>query len=190
MTSSVLCCFVVITALLASTCSSTADVQQDRKQFHVDAKYRVPAICELIALAGSETSDKVKIAKPEMEMSYDDSAKEKRKWGENTMSTWGKRAGAVSTSGPGLPNIDDVDVVIALCEYLRRRAAGDPTADRFRRGWGDNSMTSWGKRGWGDKDMQAWGKRQWGENSMSVWGKRWAGEQGDDKRKWGENTVG
>lgn len=62
--------------------------------------------------------------------------------------------------------------------------------DREGRKWGDgNPPNAWGKRP-GDLD-EGREKRKWGENTMGVWGKR--GKEVDydvEKRKWGENTMG
>lgn len=136
-----------------------------------------------------------------------DGSAAKRKWGEKTMLTWGKRSQESSQSKK-----------LRCIESLA--AAMSP---RDRRRWGEKTMSAWGKRtplAGGDPAINAeceqfaaealdevMNKRKWGENTMQVWGKRLspaaeAGNGGlgsdsddeeiqasDDKRKWGENSM-
>ena len=103
----------------------------------------------------------------------DNDVAEKREWGENTMTAWGKRDA-----------VGDAVTVCAMLKHGRRfrdessmPAASGNRIDRRTR-WvenvwkpvaGDDQAT---KRSWGENSMDAWGKREWGENNMDSWGKR------------------
>lgn len=114
----------------------------------------------------------------------------KRKWGDNTMTSWGKR--------------DVVGSLYALsvCESLERnrRLRDEKSMPAWEKrndhvetegtGWSVNDLKVADKRShvpdvdvggndeeatkrkWGENSMATWGKRKWGENSMGSWGKR------------------
>jgi hypothetical protein len=126
-----------------------------------------------------------------MEKIPSEMAGDKRRWGDNSMSVWGKRA---STQIEEIPSGVD------------------------KRTWGDNSMSVWGKRANAHVEEMASGidKRKWGDNGMNVWGKRFDSDSNAElvehekqlkgglatfkhhkvdkdlaeiKRKWGDNTM-
>ena len=124
----------------------------------------------------------------------------KRKWGDNTMNSWGKRdvdgggggtylhvlsfceslehsrrvrdENVVSTGRESGGNDDDDDYTDVQGTRWRQNDAKVVTDDR--RALGDDNVGGGEttKRKWGDNSMATWGKRRWGENSMSTWGKR------------------
>jgi len=133
--------------------------------------------------------------------------KEKRKWGDNSMSVWGKRSGDDEKRKWG-------DNAMSVW--------GKRTEDDRKRKWGDNSMSVWGKRSEAafatypksslpktqkvdnraiatltkrsvNAAPQTVHKRKWGENTMATWGKRDAGvdfnTSTEVKRNWGENAM-
>jgi hypothetical protein len=178
---------------------------------------RLPEMCDRFVETGSAPDVATGSAQLALESAAVKNSVEtaKRKWGENTMLTWGKRS----------LTDNDVASIESICLFLLRResvaAAGERRAggqqqlqlDRSERRWGDNSMLAWGKRTNSDGDSKgssdwiraagAAEKRGWGENSMSAWGKRDAElssattQLTDDesaavnvKRTWGDQSMG